>query len=142
MSRLAVIRIRGKPVGMKNEALKTLSMLRLHRNHCCAIVNDSPSMRGMLERVKDYVTYGEIDDETFNEMLTKRGELFVMRAQDSKGIIKYPFFESGGKKYKPVFRLAPPKKGFERKGIKLPFKQGGALGNREGKINELLKRMI
>ena len=42
---------------------------------------------------------------------------------------------------KPVFRLHPPKKGFERKGIKKTFKQGGVLGPRES-LDDLLKRMI
>ena len=36
---------------------------------------------------------------------------------------------------KPVFRLHPPRKGYE--GIKRSFKEGGALGYRGEKINEL-----
>ena len=43
---------------------------------------------------------------------------------------------------KPVFRLRPPKKGYERVGIKKPFSVGGALGYRKEKINELLEKMI
>ena len=41
---------------------------------------------------------------------------------------------------KPVFRLHPPRKGYE--GIKRPYSLGGALGNRGDDINELLNRMI
>ncbi|MEK6967994.1 MAG: uL30 family ribosomal protein [Nanoarchaeota archaeon] len=141
MSKLAVIRIRGKP-GKKPQLELTLSMLRLHRNHYCAVVEDNPSMRGMVDNVKDYTTYGELDDQTFKELVAKRGELLTSRTQDSKGKINYPFIEVDGKKYKPVFRLAPPIKGFERKGIKMPFAQGGALGNRGQKINDLIKRML
>ena len=43
---------------------------------------------------------------------------------------------------KPFFRLHPPRKGFERKGIKMPFKLGGVLGPRGDKINNLIKKMI
>ena len=41
---------------------------------------------------------------------------------------------------KPIFRLHPPRKGYE--GIKRPFTMKGALGNRGDKINNLLERMI
>ena len=43
---------------------------------------------------------------------------------------------------KPYFRLKPPKKGFERYGIKMPYSMGGALGYRKENINDLVKRMI
>jgi len=43
---------------------------------------------------------------------------------------------------KKVFRLSPPSKGFGKVGIKYPFVQKGALGNRKEAINLLLKRMI
>ena len=39
-------------------------------------------------------------------------------------------------------KFNPPKKGHARKGIKKPFKMGGALGNRGTEINELIMRMI
>ena len=34
------------------------------------------------------------------------------------------------------------KGGFERKGTKMPFHLGGALGNRKEKINDLIRRML
>jgi len=40
------------------------------------------------------------------------------------------------------FRLKPPVKGFEKGGIKKPFAQGGVLGYRTNKVNDLLKRML
>jgi len=39
-----------------------------------------------------------------------------------------------------VFRLNPPKKGY--KSIKKSYKEGGALGYRGEKINNLIQRMI
>ena len=41
-----------------------------------------------------------------------------------------------------ICRLHPPRKGHKRKGIKTPFTNGGALGSRGEKINELIMRMI
>lgn len=43
---------------------------------------------------------------------------------------------------KPCLRLNPPRKGFERGGIKRAFKAGGVLGYRAEKINDLLNKMI
>jgi len=43
---------------------------------------------------------------------------------------------------KLYFRLKPPVKGFERKGIKVPYSMGGALGYRKDNINNLIIRML
>ena len=43
---------------------------------------------------------------------------------------------------KKFFRLKPPSKGYERKGVKTAYKEGGALGYRGEEINQLLIRMI
>ena len=43
---------------------------------------------------------------------------------------------------KKFYRLDPPRKGFGRKGIKMAFSKGGALGYRAEKINDLVKRMM
>ena len=118
--KLAVIRIRGER-GVKKDIDDTLTMLRLYRKHFCVIVPKTASYSGMLKKAKDYITYGEIDPETEKELIEKRG---------------------GDKEGKGFFRLHPPRKGFERKGIKRPFTVGGALGYRGKKINELIKRML
>ena len=120
--KVAVIRIRGT-IGLKDEVKDTLKMLNLHRNNYCTVVPKNDSYLGMVKKAKDYVTYGEIDDETYKLLIEKRGE-------------------KSGDKLKPFFRLSPPRKGFERKGIKFHFSKGGVLGYRGAKINELIKRMI
>jgi len=80
----------------------------------------------MLRKIKDYVAYGEISDETLKELISKRAK----KQADKEN------------KTKPFFELPPPKGGFERKGIKISFKDGGALGYRGSKINDLVKRML
>ncbi|MFH1591535.1 MAG: uL30 family ribosomal protein [archaeon] len=138
---LAAVRIRGK-IGMKEEVRRTLDMLRLHRQNFCSVYDDSVSVKGMLRKVKDFITFGTIDEATFKELVDKRGELYAGREQDSKGIYTYrKFIEMGGKKYKRFFRLSPPRGGFERKGIKKPFTTGGVLGDRKDKIANLIEKM-
>jgi large subunit ribosomal protein L30 len=142
MSKIAVVRVRGD-VNLSRDVKDTLNLLRLYRKNYCIVVENEPSAIGMIKKVKDHVTYGEIDDDTYKMLIEKRSEEYKGREQDSKGKIKYnKFIEVNGKKIKPFFRLNPPQKGFGRKGIKVGFKAGGALGYRAEKINNLLKRMI
>jgi len=123
MAKLALIRIRGL-VDIKHEIRDTLDMLGLYRRNYCVVVENTPSNLGMVAKAKDYITYGEIDDETLKALHAKRLE------KNSDGSPK------------KFFRLNPPRGGFERKGIKIPFSQKGALGYRGVKINALIKKML
>ena len=140
--RLAAIRVRGL-TGVKTKIQDTLQFLRLYKNNFCCILPNNPVYQGMLKKAKDYIKWGEIDEETFNFLVEKRGEEFAGRETDSKQKIKYnDFFLHNNKKFKKYFRLNSPKKGFERKGIKNSYQRGGALGYRGDKINDLIKRMV
>ncbi|MCK5138976.1 MAG: uL30 family ribosomal protein [Nanoarchaeota archaeon] len=141
--KIAVIRVRGS-VRIKKEIIDTLNMLRLYNKNYCVVLNPTPQNIGMVNKVKDFVTYGEVEEGLFKELIGKRGEEYKGREKDSKGKIEYKrkYFEFDGKKYNKYFRLPPPRKGYERKGIKKPFSRGGALGNRREKINDLIRRMI
>lgn len=140
--RLAAVRVRGL-TGVKTKIQDTLEFLRLYKNNFCCVFPNNPVYTGMLKKAKDYITWGEIDDETFNILIEKRGEEFNGRESDTKSRIKYnDFLLHNNKKLKKYFRLNAPKKGFERKGIKNSFQRGGALGYRGEKINELIKRMV
>ena len=139
--RLSAIRVRGL-INIRTEVEDTLEMIRLYRKNFCCVLPNLPTYVGMLKKAKDYITWGEIDDETFNSLIEKRGEEFKGREFDSKKKIVYNnFFLINDKKIKKYFRLNPPKKGFGRKGIKHTFKEGGALGYRGSAINELIRRM-
>jgi len=124
--KIAVIRIRG-PNKKSTETNETLDMLRLYRKHFCVILDKTPSIIGMIKKVENCITWGEIDDSTIKELKDKRGEKTKV---------------NGKEELKKFFRLCPPKGGFERKGIKSPFKLGGALGYRADKIKDLIKRML
>ena len=139
---LAAIRVRGI-IGVKQRIEDTMSMLRLYRKNYCAVVPNNPIYVGMLKKSKDFITWGELDDDTFNTLVNKRGEEFNGRETDARGKIKYnDFFVHNNKKFKKYFRLNPPRKGFGRKGIKHPFKSGGSLGYRGAAIKDLMKRMV
>ncbi|MBU1111156.1 MAG: uL30 family ribosomal protein [archaeon] len=139
---LAAVLVRGMNK-VRTSVKDTLKMLNLNHTNQCVILNNSSINIGMLKKVKDYLTWGEIDDATLNELVEKCGEEFKAREADSKGKIKYnKYFEHNGKKVNKTFRLNPPRKGFGRKGVKVPFTMSGGLGYRGEKINDLLKRMI
>jgi len=154
--RIAIIRVRGK-VDVRKPIKDTLSMLRLYKKNSCVIVPNTAVYVGMLTKVKDYVTWGEVDEKAFRVLLEKRGRLAGNKALSEEYLkqklkISYDGFVKeffGFKKelkdipgLKLFFRLKPPEKGFERKGIKKSFAVGGALGYRKDNINNLIIRMI
>lgn len=154
--RIAIIRVRGCKK-LKTTVEDTMKMLRLYRKNSCVIVPNTKTFVGMLTKIKDYVTWGEIDEKTFQALLTKRGKLPAKQKLDEtymKDKTKLSFadftkeFFAFKKELKDIpglkqfFKLNPPQKGFERKGTKKAFTIGGALGYRKEKINDLIQRMI
>lgn len=123
--RMAVILIRSM-INKRTEVRDTLAMLRLHRQNVCSIHPKTPSVLGMLRKIKDCTTFGEINEETYKLLCEKRGE----KDPNNKDALK------------PYFRLSPPRGGFERKGTKKPFNVGGSLGYRGEKINDLIRSML
>jgi large subunit ribosomal protein L30 len=102
----------------------------------------------MLFKVREYITYGPIDEATFKVLVEKRGKATTDKAVDAAKVAKEffagtlkarEFEEKAG--VKPFFRLAPPRGGFERKGIKKKVGAGGALGERT-EMKDLLLRML
>ena len=139
----AVIRVRGL-INIKPDIKKTLQLLRLTRANHSVLISKTPVTQGMLQRVKDYVTWGEIDNKTLEKMIEKRGRLAGDKKLDSenaKGISGVIGNEGTAKNtdMKPVFRLSPPSRGYKSTRKLYPK---GALGYRGEKINELLNRMI
>jgi len=137
-ARLAVIRLRGG-ISVRFGIKKTLENLRLYRKNYCVVLENTPARRGMLQKAKDFITWGEIDDETYNLLVEKRGEEYAGRTEDYH---KRKYIEVKGKKLKPYFRLSPPAGGFRRRGIKKPYSVGGDAGYRGEEINELIRRMV
>jgi large subunit ribosomal protein L30 len=114
---IAVVRIRGS-IQVNTKIVDTLNMLHLDKKNSCIVFVPTPSSMGMLKKAKDYITWGEISQETLSLLTEKR--------------------KAKGKS----FHLNPPRKGFGRKGIKIPFSKSGALGYRGEKMNDLIQRML
>jgi large subunit ribosomal protein L30 len=151
----AVIRVRGHS-GVNRDIEDTMKMLRLTRGNHCVVLPQTADIQGMLFKVKDYVTWGEVTEETLARMIKFRGRIYGDKPIDdvvvkeniefssilsfaravSKGEVRY----SDMKNIKPLFRLSPPRKGFE--GSKRAYNAGGALGYRGKEINELIERML
>ncbi|MEM4364098.1 MAG: 50S ribosomal protein L30 [Candidatus Diapherotrites archaeon] len=151
---IAVIRVRGS-VNLKPDIKYTLDLLNLFRPNNMVLVKKEKQFLKMVEKVKDYVTFGEIKSEVLAKVLEKRGKIGKEKIDEEQlKKMKVTNFEElaelivSGKSgleqlgINKVFRLRPPKKGYERKGIKKPYSIGGALGNRKEKINDLILRMI
>jgi len=140
---LAVVRLRGT-VKAKQDAVDTLKLLRLNRKMHCVILPVNDSYKGMLQKARDYITWGEISDDVLLKLLAKRGrKIGDIRLSEKEVAAIAAELKSKGKLpegIKPVFRLNPPSRGFD-KSIKDHFPDG-ELGSRGEKINELLLRMM
>lgn len=150
---IAAIRVRGT-TGVKAEIADTMKMLRLNQINHAVILDETPSYQGMLQKAKDYITWGEIKEDTLNEVISKRGRIsgglkvtveYIKEntphssIEDlSKAIFKGAKPDELG--IKPVFRLHPPRKGY--KNIKKAYNEDGSLGYRGENINDLIKKML
>jgi large subunit ribosomal protein L30 len=113
---IAVVRITGD-VNLKKEIKETLNRLKLRKKYSCIILEENEINKGMVKKVKDFVAYGKISEETKKKMNEKRKT-----------------------KIKNFYRLHPPRKGIE---AKRHFGVGkGVLGDNKEKINNLIERML
>ena len=151
----AVIRLRGKH-DLRVSVQDTLKMLHLTRQNHCVIVPQDPTYEGMLRVVKDFVTWGEVDDQTLAKALLRRGRAVGDKPIDDAFVKAHSRFKSiwdlspavtkgeatlrEVKDLRPVLRLHPPVKGL--RAIKRGFHDGGDLGYRGTAINELINRML
>lgn len=151
---LAVVRVRGV-ISAQREARETLEMLRLVRINHAVLIDNRPSYLGMLSRVQNYVTWGEVSKETVALLLKKRGRLAGNKklTDEYAQKIGYASLDALAEaiancevEYQklpnihPVLRLPPPSKGFKGK-TKKSYRSGGEAGYRGEAINELIKRM-
>ncbi len=168
--RIAVVRLRGQ-ADTSPDVETTLHVLRLRKRYTATIVDSRPSYLGMLRRVNDWVTWGEIDADTLALMLEKRGRLIGDKPLTLDHLRRFGWgsflefanaFVSG-----EVASLSCPQKSawprvngrvlcipslkpFFRlhppkgglKSVKRHFGAGGDLGYRGPNINELIRRML
>lgn len=140
---IAIIRISGE-VGINRDVEETLNRLRLKKKYSCVVIPKlSKEQLGMIKKVRNFVAFGDIKDETFKKLVDARGK----PADKTKGtdmkkaadkILEGKNFKEAN--LKPFFRLHPPRGGIESKknfGVRK-----GVLGNNKEKINDLIERML
>lgn len=113
-SYVAIVRVRGM-TKIRSDIQDTMRMLGVDKKNSMVIREVTPSILGMVKKVKDYVTYGILDEKS------------------KESLKNYPVGET--------VNLHPPRGGYERKGTKVNFSIGGALGHRGIKIIDLIERM-
>ena len=66
-------------VMVKREIKDTFKMLRLYKKNSCQIVSNTKQIEGMIFKLKDHITWGEISKETLELLLKERGKVCFSR---------------------------------------------------------------
>ncbi|MEM4461244.1 MAG: 50S ribosomal protein L30 [Candidatus Bathyarchaeia archaeon] len=151
---IAVIRIRGT-VNVRMDVEETLRRLRLKKLNHCVIIPKTDAYLGMIEKVKDWVAYGEIDLDTLKLLLKERGSITGGKPLTDDVCRKLGFDGIDGlaeaiyygkvsfkdlKIVKPVFRLHPPSGGYY-KNTRRHYPEG-SLGYWGRDIRKLIEHMV
>jgi large subunit ribosomal protein L30 len=151
----ALVQIRGE-VNQSQAVRDTLGMLNLHKVNHCVLVPETPTYRGMITKVNDWVAHGQPSAETVALLLRKRAEPAEGDAEVDEAWLaehtEYESFEALAEALvaeettlreqglSPTLRLHPPRGG--HRGIKHPTKEGGQLGKHDSEdIDDLLEAM-
>jgi large subunit ribosomal protein L7e len=157
-----VIRIRGiNKLSPKQK--KIMQLLRLRQLHNGVFVRLNRATWNMVRYVEPLITYGYPTRSTVSKLIYGRGYGKVNRSRiplNDNSVIDQALGAHGiscvedliheiwtvGPHFKQAnnflwpFKLSSPLKGFEKK--RHPYHKGGAWGNREEQVNELIARMI
>ncbi|MEE3114336.1 MAG: 50S ribosomal protein L30 [Candidatus Thermoplasmatota archaeon] len=144
--------------GVTKKIRDTMAMLNLTRVNHAVLLPETPSYAGMLQKAKDFVTWGEVDAETISTLLKERGRMTgdkpvtdtVVKSGSeystvdalAKAIASGDATPRAVEGLKPVLRLHPPRGAKGWGGIKRAYSVGGALGFRGKDIENLAARMV
>jgi len=159
---LFVVRLRGIN-GVHPKTKKILQLLRLRQINNGVFVRANAATLAMLRRVEPYVMYGVPNLKTIRELVYKRGHgkvdkqrvpltdnAIIEKVLGSTGIICVedlvheiytvgPHFKQASNFLWP-FKLSCPLGGLKKK--RTHYIEGGDAGNREEKINSLVRKMV
>ena len=152
-----VVRARSN-IKVEHSIRETMDMLNLTRVNHAVIIPENAQYKGMLQKAKDYITWGDADAELVEKMISGRGRLIgdkpvsdadVKEGTDYSSIKEFSSAIAAGKatvkdmaELKRVFRLHPPRGPKGWGGLKRTYVIGGALGPRGEDIGALVERMI
>lgn len=130
-------------VNVPHWAKTTLNLLHLERKFRATIIPARENTKGMLDKIKHYVSWQEVDSAIIKELLEKKARKEGYKKITSEDIVKLGFKSSEDlaksltegtaslsklKPLKPWFALSPPRHGFKRNTKKM-YGEGGILGN-------------
>ena len=149
-----VVRIKGQ-ADVPHWATTTLKLLRLDKKFRATIIPAKENTLGMLNKIKHYISWQEIDISTTKELLDKKARKAGYKKVTTEDLPKIGFKTidelasslTEGKAtlsklspLKPWFALAPPKHGFKRSTKRL-YGQKGVLGHNK-ELNTLVRSMM
>ena len=149
-----VVRIRGQ-ADVPHWATNTLKLLKLDKKFRATIIPAKENTLGMLNKIKHYVSWQEVDTSFTKELLDKKGRKSGYKKITSEDLSEIGFKSiddlaasiSEGKSslsklkpLKPWFALSPPKHGFKKSTKKL-YGQKGVLGHNK-ELTALIRNMM
>ena len=154
MGLLLAVQLRGT-VNVPEPAGRTLRELRLGTRFRASLLPDTPSHRGMLSRVRNYVAWTPVGSELLRKLLATRArkangqplqnvDLGPLGFRDLDHFVealmseKVRYTQVPG--LKPSFALSPPRGGFKRS-TRLAARAGGVLGENPS-LGPLVERML
>jgi large subunit ribosomal protein L30 len=147
-----VVRMRGT-VNVPHWARTTLDLLHLDRKFRATIIPAKDNTKGMLDKIKHYVSWQELDVSITKELLEKKARKggyqkitnediaklgFKNTDELAKSLVEGTALLSKLKPLKPWFELAPPKNGFKRNTKKM-YGEGGILGSHKELLAQVRK---
>lgn len=149
-----VVRISGQ-VDVPNWARTTLRLFKLDKKYRATIVPAKENTLGMLNKIRHYISWIEVDDSLAKELLEKKGRKSGYQKVSESDLKQLGFNNidelasalsegkaamSKLKPLKPWFALSPPRHGFKRS-TKRMYDQRGVLGENK-ELGELVRRMM
>ena len=149
-----VVRMKGQ-IGVPYWVKTTLQLLKLEKKFRATIIPAKENTLGMLDKVKHYVSWQEIDATTTKELLDKKARKLGYKKVTEEDLTKIGYKNTQDlavsiaegkvslsklKPLKPWFALAPPRRGFKRNTKKL-FDEDGILGHNK-ELSSLIKNMM
>ena len=128
---------------MDTRVEETFRRLRMMKKYTAVLINETPDMMGMVEKVRNYIAFGKIDEKTLVELIKARAKIIgdsKAKVKDAEKIAKEVL---GGKKLeelkiKPFFGLHPARGGINTK----KTYPKGVIGDHKEEINKLVMRML
>ena len=149
-----VVRIKGQ-ADVPHWATYTMNLLKLEKKYRATILPAKYNTLGMLNKIKHYISWFEIDTALAKELLEKKARKSGYKKINSDDLKELGFATiddlatalsegkavlSKLKPLKPWFALAPPRHGFKRSTKKL-YGQKGVLGQ-NNELGTLVRNMI